>query len=158
MRGAPARRAERPHGHLCPVCVRPTRNGHCRDHGPWKAHQLATTLDRRRASRSSWLPFEPGLHACPRCLGPVAEARDGFECLEHAHGRDAHGPFRIDELLGPTAQRSAAIARDRVGRARRRRSHQPPVVPLPSLADLAHLVRILVACILVAATLAYLAH
>ncbi|MGN6380391.1 MAG: hypothetical protein ACTHNU_15660 [Gaiellales bacterium] len=152
------RRPDRPHGHLCPVCMRPTRAGLCRDHGPWQAHQLASSLDRRRACRTSWLPWEPMLHACPRCLGTVAESRDGYECLEHAHGTDAHGPFRTDELLGPTAQREAAIARERVSRDRRRRSQPPISISLPSLADLAHVTRITVAAVLVAATLAFLAH
>ena len=151
-----ARRPARARGTLCPVCVRPTRNGRCREHGPWQPHQLASSLDRRRARRASWQPFEPSLHACPRCLSEVAESRDGFECLEHAHAADAHGPFRVDELLAPTAQREAALARDRLAR-RHRRAAQPALsVSLPSLPDVTHALRILIAAALVVATLAFL--
>ncbi len=150
--------ARRRGGYLCPVCMRATDRGHCRQHGPWQPHQLATALDRRRASRTEWLAFEPVMHACPRCLGEVAENRGRYECLEHGHGHDTHGPFRTDELLGPTAQREAAIARDRVVRARRRQSRPPFEISMPQLPDLAHLFRILVAGIVVAATLAFLAH
>jgi hypothetical protein len=138
--------------------MRPTAAGQCPEHGPWQPHQLATALDRRRASGRPWMAFEPVMHACPRCLGQVAERRGRYECLEHSHGHDTHGPFRTDELLGPTAQRESAIARDRVARARRRQSRPPFEIPWPKLPDLAHLLRILVAGIVVAATLAFLAH
>ena len=138
--------------------MRPTRAGRCHDHGPWEAHQLATSLDRRRASRLEWLPYEPMMHACPRCLGLVAETRDGYQCLEHSHGADAHGPYRTDELLGPTAQREGAIARNRVNRAHRRQSRPAFNVTLPSLANVAHMTRIAVAAVLVLATLAFLSH
>ena len=87
-------------GRLCPVCLRPVKDGGCAEHGPWGPHQLATADDRRAAARASWQPFEPLLHACPRCLGEVAEGRRGFECVSHASARDAHGPFLVDELLG----------------------------------------------------------
>jgi hypothetical protein len=136
--------------------VRPTRSGRCSEHGPWQPHQLATPLDRRRAGRAAWQPFQPSLHACPRCLGEVAEGRDGFECLDHAHATDAHGPFRVDELLGPTAQREAAIARERLARARRREAQPPFAIALPSVPDVARAGRILVAAALLLATLAFL--
>jgi hypothetical protein len=156
LRAGGARRPARARGTLCPVCVRPTRHGRCREHGPWQSHQLVSTLDRRRAGRATWQPFEPSLHACPRCLGDVAESRDGFECLEHAHAADGHGPYRVDELLGPTAQREAALARDRLAR-RYRRVVQPAVsVSLPSLPDVTQALRILIAAALVVATLAFL--
>jgi hypothetical protein len=86
----------------------------------------------------------------------VAEGRDGFECLENAHAADAHGPFRVDELLGPTAQREAALARDRLAREHRRAPRSAVGVSLPSLPDVVHVVRILVAATLVVATLAFL--
>ncbi len=155
-RGGAVRRAARPRGTLCPVCVRPTRSGRCPEHGPWQAHQLATQLDRRRAGRAAWQRFEPSIQACPRCLGDVAEGRDGFECLEHAHAADAHGPFRVDELLGPTAQREAAIARERLARARRRATQPPLALTLPSVPDVARAGRILIAAALLVATLAFL--
>lgn len=156
-----SRRPGRARGLLCPVCVRPTRAGGCAVHGPWQPHQLLTRFDRGLAARRSWLPFDPLMHACPRCLGEVAASRAGFECIEHHHGSHAHGPFQVDELLAPTAQRESAMARDRLARARSRAQaasvgFQPP--PLPSLPTVAHAARLAVAGALIAATLAFLAR
>lgn len=145
-------------GGLCPVCMRAAVNSACAEHGPWQPHQLATSADRRAASRSSWQPFEPLLHACPRCLGEVAESRRGFECVETAHGRDQHGPFQVDELLGASAQREAATSRARLAhRARReaRPRRQAPVIVLPNAA---RLLRLAAAATVLAATFAFLSR
>ncbi len=148
-------RAERERGHLCPVCVRTTAAGTCAEHGPWQPHQLCTVVDRRRAGRGVWHPFEPAVQACPRCLGDVAEGLQGFECLDHHHG-----PYRVDELLGPTAQREAAFIRQRLARAHmRRRNGTPTAIPLPSLpplSEVAHATKLLAAAGLVAGTVAFL--
>jgi hypothetical protein len=145
-------------GGLCPVCMRSARDGACAEHGPWQPHQLATPSDRRAAARSSWQPFEPLLHACPRCLGDVAESRRGFECVDSAHGRDPHGPFQVDELLGASAQRDAAMSRARLAhRAQReaRPRRQAPVIALP---DAARLYRLAAAATVLAATVAFLSR
>jgi hypothetical protein len=145
-------------GGLCPVCMRKAVDGACAEHGPWQPHQLATSADRRAAARASWQPYEPILHACPRCLGDVAESRRGFECVETAHGRDPHGPYQVDELLGATAQRQAATSRARLAhRARReaRPRRQAPVIVLP---DAARLWRLAAAATVLAATVAFLSR
>ncbi len=145
-------------GTLCPVCVRAAAAGACAEHGPWQPHQLATTGDRRAAARSSWQPFEPLLHACPRCLGEVAESRRGFECVATAHGRDPHGPFEVDELLGASAQREAAAGRSRLAHRARREARprtRPPVIVLP---DAARLWRLAAAATVLAATVAFLSR
>ena len=62
------------------------------------------------------------LSALPRRGG---RGRRGFDCVEHGHARDAHGPFRVDELLGPTAQREAALEPRRASRAGRAHAATP---------------------------------
>jgi hypothetical protein len=144
-------------GHLCPVCIRPARDGTCSAHGPWKAHQLLTTGDRRRSERERWQPFTPAPAACPRCLGEVTEARGRLRCVDHGHDHDPHGPFRVDELLAPTAQRESALARQRLARRQARRSQPISMrsfsLPFP---DPARSARVLVSASIVAATLAFL--
>jgi hypothetical protein len=134
----------------------------CQAHGPWEPHQLVSSLDRRQATRHVWRPFEPLLHACPRCVGEVAETRAGYECVHHAHGREAHGPFQVDELLGPTAQREGAASRERIARARDRervRSAQPRfVMPDVQLPNMTHVAQITAGAAVVAMTLYYLAR
>ena len=142
-------------GHLCPVCLRTAHQGVCAGHGPWKAHQLLTGGDRRRSERERWQPFEPQAHACPRCLGSVAESRAGFECLDQGHGHDPHGPFRVDELLAPTAQRESAAVRHRLARRCQARRREPVSLAF-ALPDAARSVRVLASASVIAATLAYL--
>jgi hypothetical protein len=119
-----------------------------------------TRDDRRRAAASPLRqPFEPLVHACPRCLGEVAPGRVGFHCVENVDARDTHGPYRVDELLGPTAQREAALHRSRVARrARARRDAQ--VIELQSLPwpDAARTARLVAGAAVMAATLAFLAR
>ena len=151
--GTPAR-----DGHLCPVCLRPAGSGMCPEHGPWERHQLLTRDDRRRASAQLFgQPFEPLVHACPRCLGDVAQGRLGFHCVEHGHARDSHGPYRVDELLGPTAQREAALNRSRVARRARAR-RDALVIELLSLPwpDAARRAWLVAGAAVMAATLAFL--
>lgn len=158
---AQRRRTGRARGLLCPVCVRPTRAGSCPAHGPWQPHQLLTRFDRGLAARRTWLPFEPLMHACPRCLGEVAPSRAGFECIAHHHGSNAHGPFELDELLAPTAQRESAMARERLARARIRAQAGSFAIQsrsLPSLPTVTHAARLAVAGALIAATLDFLTH
>ncbi len=145
-------------GRLCPVCLRAARDGACAEHGPWQPHQLATGDDRRAAGRVSWQPFEPLLHACPRCLGEVAEGRRGYECVESTHGRDPHGPYEVDELLGAAGQRDGAACRARV--ARRERMRQRPRTQLPALPaiDPARMWRLIGAATVLAATVAFLSR
>jgi hypothetical protein len=116
---------------------------------------LLTSGDRRRAERERWQPFEPQAHACPRCLGSVAESRSGFECLDQGHGHDPHGPFRVDELLAPTAQRESAAVRHRLARRSQARRREPASLSL-ALPDAARSVRMLASASIMAATLAYL--
>jgi hypothetical protein len=151
--GVPARE-----GTLCPVCLRPAGSGRCSDHGPWEPHQLLTRDDRRRAAASLVRqPFEPLVHACPRCLGEVALGRLGFHCVEHGHARDGHGPYRVDELLGPTAQREAAVHRARLAR-RTRACRDAQVIELQAIPwpDAARAARLLAGGAVMAATLAFL--
>ncbi len=147
---------------MCPVCLERVHGGVCEAHGPWQPHQLVSPLDRQRATRHVWRPFEPLLHACPRCLGEVAETRAGYECVDHAHGRETHGPFQLDELLGPSAQREGAAARERIARARDRervRSAQPRfTLPEVQLPNVTHLARMTAGAALVGMTLFYLAR
>jgi hypothetical protein len=145
-------------GGLCPVCMRKAVDGACAEHGPWGPHQLATTGDRRAAARATWQPFEPILHACPRCLGEVAESRRGFECVETAHGREPHGPFQVDELLGASAQREAAASRARLAHRARRESQPRPRAPVIVLPDAARLWRLAAAATVLAATVAFLSR
>ncbi len=140
-------------GTLCPVCIRPARADACADHGPWRPHQLLTAADRRRCAREQWHPYEAAPHACPRCLGDVAEVGGSFVCIEHDHGAAAHGPYQVDELLGMTAQRESALARSRL--ARRYRAQSAPVLRF-DLPDPARTTRIAVAAAVIAGTLAYL--
>jgi len=142
-------------GHLCPVCLRAAHRGVCANHGRWKPHQLLTGGDRRRAIRERWQPFEPAAHACPRCLGGVTESRAGFDCLDHAHSHDRHGPFRVDELLAPTAQRESAAARHRCARRNQARRREPVSRSL-ALPDAARSMRALASASVIAATLAFL--
>jgi hypothetical protein len=145
-------------GRLCPVCLRPTDGGACAEHGPWQPHQLATGDDRRWAERRSWQPFDPLLHACPRCVGEVAQGRRGFECVAKAHARDPHGPFEVDELLGASAQREAACRRERLGQRRRQRHSARPAVPDLPLPNAARMWRLATAATVLAATVAFLAR
>jgi hypothetical protein len=131
-----------------------TAQGRCAVHGPWRAHQLLTLRDRRRAERETWNPFEPSTHACPRCLGDVAESRGGFECVAHGHGDQPHGPFRVHELLAPTAQRESAAVRRR--HARRVQSRRDPLRWSLQLPDPARSVRVVASASVIAATLAFL--
>jgi hypothetical protein len=142
-------------GHLCPVCVRPASGGTCRSHGPWRPHQLLTRRDRRRSERERWQPFSPQAHACPRCLGEVTQSRTGFACVEHGHDHDGHGPFRVDELLAPTAQRESALARQRLARISESKRRDPIGLSLP-LPDPARSARVVFSAAIVAATLAFL--
>jgi hypothetical protein len=145
-------------GRLCPVCLRPARDGGCVEHGPWAPHQLATIDDRRAAGRGSWLPFEPLMHACPRCLGEVAEGRHGWECVESAHGREPHGPYRVDELLGIAGQRDGAACRERFARRARVRQRSGPQLPALPAIDAARLWRLIAAATVLAATVAFLSR
>jgi hypothetical protein len=145
-------------GRLCPVCLRRVEVGGCAEHGPWGPHQLATAGDRRAAARASWQPFEPVLHACPRCLGEVAEGRHGFECVGHASAREAHGPYMVDELLGATAQRDAAASRARLARRAQLQSRPRPQRPRLPLPDAARIWRLVAAATVLAATFAFLAR
>jgi hypothetical protein len=145
-------------GRLCPVCLRPAREGTCADHGPWAPHQLATSDDRRAACRAGWQPFEPLLHACPRCLGEVAEGRRGYECVESAHGRDPHGPYQVDELLGAAGQRDGAAWRARLARRQRMRRRSGPQLPALPAIDPARLWRLIAAATVLAATVAFLSR
>jgi hypothetical protein len=145
-------------GRLCPVCLKPARGGACAEHGPWQPHQLATSDDRRTATRRSWHPFEPLLHACPRCLGDVTEGRQGFECVTHAEGRDPHGPFAVDELLGATSQREAAAGRTRIARRQHARRPSRPARPALHLPDATRMWRLIAAATVLAATVAFLSR
>jgi hypothetical protein len=106
-----------------------------------------------------WQPFEPLVQACPRCLGEVVQGRLGFDCVPGAHVQEPHGPFRVDELLGPTAQRESAAQRARLARRERSRRDargiEMPVVPWP---DAARTARLLAGVAVIAATLAFLAR
>ncbi len=147
-------------GHLCPVCIRATGGGRCVEHGPWKSHQMLTGGDRRRLAREEWQPYEPAVHACPRCLGDVTETRSGWECVDHGHTRDPHGPYVVAELLCATAQRESAISRSLLARRHRARVERTrnPVVTVPPLPSVDRLVRVTAAAAVVAGTIAYLAH
>ncbi len=147
-------------GTLCPVCLRATNAGRCDAHGQWNAGQLLTRLDKRQAARVHWTPFEPALHACPRCLGGVAQRGSEMVCIEHDHGASMHGPFQVDELLCAAGQRESAMARERLGRARDRRARrqQPIDIQLPSLDEVGHVARLAAAVAVAAATLAFLAR
>jgi hypothetical protein len=116
---------------------------------------MLTGGDRRRSERIRWQPFEPAAQACPRCLGGVAESRAGFECLDHGHGHDPHGPFRVDELLAPTAQRESAASRHRLTRRCRARRREPAMFSF-RLPDAARSGRVLASAGVIAATLAFL--
>jgi hypothetical protein len=142
------------------VCLGEVRRGVCDHHGLWSSHQLLTALDKRHAVRHTWHPFTPVMHACPRCLGEVAEARAGYECVDHGHGRYPHGPFQLDELLGPSAQREGAAERERLARARERsleRKAEPTITwPTFQRPNIPHLARIIAGVAVVATTLLYL--
>jgi hypothetical protein len=142
-------------GHLCPVCLRTAQQGVCERHGQWKRHQLLTGSDRSRASRAQWQPFQPIAQACPRCLGSVAESRSGFSCVDHDHAHDQHGPFRVDELLAPTAQRESAAVRHRLARHSQIRRREPISFSL-QLPDPVRSMRVVASACVIAATLAFL--
>ena len=144
----------RPRGHLCPVCIREAHHGVCRQHGAWRPHQLLTSADRRRAAREEWHPYEPAPQACPRCLGDVTEVRGGFACVDHGHDSDPHGPYRVDQLLGPTAQRESALQRARLTRRLQARRAAPSLAL--QLPDPARATRVLLSATVIAGTLAYL--
>lgn len=142
-------------GTLCPVCVRRAPGGSCSTHGAWQRHQLLTIADRRRSTREEWQPYEPAPHACPRCLGDVVEQRGRLVCVDHDHGAGRHGPYEVDELLGPSAQRESALSRSRL--ARRRRSQANGLTGLHlDLPDPARTTRVLVSVAVLAGTVAYL--
>ncbi|HEX5261526.1 MAG TPA: hypothetical protein VFW18_08615 [Gaiellales bacterium] len=147
-------------GTLCPVCLRATSAGRCDSHGQWNPGQLLTRFDKRQAGRVHWTPFAPALHACPRCLGGVAQRGSEMVCIEHDHGANMHGPFQVDELLCAAGQRESAMARERLGRARDRRARrqQPIDIQLPSLDEIGHVARLAAAVAVAAATLAFLAR
>ena len=145
----------RPRGHLCPVCLREAHGGTCKRHGQWRANQLLTTADRRRSAREEWQPYEPAPHACPRGLGDVADVRGGFACIDHGHDSDPHGPYRVDQLLGPSAQRESAMQRSRLQRRAQARRASAPSLSL-QLPDPARVTRILLSATVIAGTLAYL--
>ena len=69
----------------------------------------------------------------------------------------AHGPYRVDELLGPTAQREAALHRSRLARRKRAR-RDAQVIELQSLPwpDAARTARLVAGAGVMAATLAFL--
>ena len=143
-------------GTLCPVCLGEVRRGVCDHHGLWSSHQLLTILDRRNAICHTWHPFTPILHACPRRLGEVAESRSGYACVDH----DGHGPFQLDELLGPTAQGDGAVERERLARARERKRDAPPAIALPAiqLPNMTHIARIAAGGAVIITTLYFLAR
>jgi hypothetical protein len=87
----------------------------------------------------------------------VAESRTGFTCLDHGHDQDPHGPFRVDELLAPTAQRVSAAARLRLTRRSQARKREPISVAL-HLPDPARSARVVISASIVAGTLAFLAR
>jgi hypothetical protein len=89
----------------------------------------------------------------------VALGQVGFHCVEHGDARDSHGPYRVDELLGPTAQREAALHRSRLARRTRAR-RDAQVTELPSLPwpDAARTARLVAGAAVMAATLAFLAR
>jgi hypothetical protein len=147
--------SEAPRGRLCPICVRPAVQGDCPTHGQWQAHQLLTGRDRRRAERATWQPFEPRSHACPRCLGEVAETPHGFECVAYGRSDQPHGPFRVQELLLPSGQRESAAIRQRLAlRAQRRR--RDAIRWSLQLPDPARSARVVGSAAVIAATLAFL--
>ena len=104
--------------------------------------------------RQPFEPLAPRLPALPRRGGP---GRRGFECVEHADARDTHGPYLVDELLGPTAQREAALHRSKLARRTRAR-RDAQVIELQSLPwpDAARTGRLVAAATVLAATLAFL--
>ena len=91
-------------------------------------------------------------------LGEVAEGRRGYECVESGHGRDPHGPYLVDELLGAAGQRDGATCRARI--ARREQMRQRPRTQLPALPaiDPARLWRLVAAATVLAATVAFLSR
>jgi hypothetical protein len=138
----------------CPVCIRPTDGGLCPDHGPWQPHQLLDEHDSSRVGRRRWHPFTPLPQACPRCLGDVAPSGQRFHCLERLHGARMHGPFRVDELLGPTAQRDSALHRSRLSR---QMCAQRPAVSFESpLPDAGRVLSLVTGAVVVGATLSFL--
>jgi hypothetical protein len=145
----------RSRGTRCPVCIRPAVGGVCAAHGSWKPHQLLTAGDHRRSAREEWQPYEPAPHACPRCLGDVAWTSAGFACVDHDHGAEQHGPFQVDELLGPSAQRESAVARSRLARRQRARARSRTGLRL-ELPDPARTTRMVLSAAVIAGTLAYL--
>jgi hypothetical protein len=142
-------------GTLCPVCVRRAPGGACATHGRWQRHQLLTVGDRRRSAREEWQPYEPAPHACPRCLGDVAEVGGRLVCLDHDHGTSRHGPYEVDELLGPSAQRESALARSRLARRRKAQANTFTGLHL-DLPDPARTARVLGGVAVLAGTVAYL--
>ncbi len=137
----------------CPVCIRTTEAGRCPEHGPWESHQLLSERDSSRLARRRWQPFTPLPQACPRCLGDVAASGERYHCVERWHADEPHGPFRVDELLGPGAQRDSALHRSRISR----RMQARPAVALDSaLPDLGKVSSLLGAAIVVGATLSFL--
>jgi hypothetical protein len=111
--------------------------------------------DRRRSSREQWQPYEPAPHACPRCLGDVAEHRGQLVCLDHEGGANRHGPFEVDELLGPSAQRESALARSKLARRRQAQGNWLTGIGV-DLPDPARTSRVLLSVAVIAGTLAYL--
>ena len=81
----------------------------------------------------------------------------GFYFVEHGHARNTHGLYRVDELLGPTAQREAALHRSKLARRTRAR-RDAQVIELQSLPwpDAARTARLVAGAAVMAATLAFL--
>jgi hypothetical protein len=85
----------------------------------------------------------------------VAESRSGFSCVDHDHDQHPHGPFRVDELLAPTAQRESAAVRHRLARHSQIRRREPISFSL-QLPDPVRSVRVVASASVIAATLAFL--
>ena len=90
----------------------------------------------------------------PAASATSAEHRGSLTCVEHDHGPDRHGPYEIDELLGPSAQRESAMARSRLAR---RRAQTGSLASLGlDLPDPARTSRVLLSVAVIAGTVAYL--
>ena len=120
-------------GTLCPVCLGEVRRGVCDHHGLWSPRQLLTVLDRRHAIRHTWHPFTPILHACPRCLGEVAESRSGELRLHRPRRARAVSAGRAARAERPARRRGRTRTARASARAQARRhpSRHPTEAPHP---------------------------